>query len=97
MSPQLNSLIKKARELSLREQIVLIATISNSLHNNFTLISTAQDFWNPKSIEQLIDNEKIQAVNNLSDLAADFWPEEESIDEFVEYIYGQRREDRLKE
>ena len=51
-------------------------------------------FWKPKKLEQLVDEQQIQAVKNLSDLKTDFWPEEESVDEFNEFIYQQRQREK---
>lgn len=36
-------------------------------------------------------------VTDIDELGGDFWPEDESVDDFIDYIYGQRREDRLKD
>lgn len=47
-------------------------------------------FWKPKKLEQLVDEQQIQAVKNLTD----FWPEEESVDEFNEFIYQQRQREK---
>ncbi|MFQ5677415.1 MAG: hypothetical protein ACE5G1_16120, partial [bacterium] len=97
MSPQLQTMIKEAQELSPVEQVELIAAISQALQNKYKQLSRNNDFWNPKTLKQLSDEQRVQAVKSLSDLAADFWPEEESVDEFNEFIYKQRLEDRLSD
>ena len=87
MSPQVQTIIKKAQQLSPKEQIELIAAVSQLLQNRFNQISRNNDFWKPKTLQQLVNKQQIQAVENLSDLGTDFWPEEESVDEFNRFIY----------
>lgn len=93
MSPQVQTIIQEAEELSPNEQMELLSAISEMLQNHHKQSLT---FWKPKTLEQLADEQQIQAIKNISDLKTDFWPEEESIDEFNEYIYKQREEDRLR-
>ena len=92
MSQQLKALIDEIQELSLLEQVELISAVSELLQNNYKQLPINNDFWQSKSLEQLSKEQQIQAVKSVSDLAADFWPEEESVDEFNEYIYKQRHE-----
>lgn len=51
------------------------------------------DFWQPQTVEQRIQAQQTQPVADIADLRADFWPEDESADDIIEYIYQQRRED----
>jgi hypothetical protein len=97
MSPQVQTIINEAEELSPTEQIELIAAVSQLLQKRYTQLSKNNDFWKPKTLEQLVEEQQIKAVKNLSDLRTDFWPEEESVDEFNEFIYQQRQEDRLSD
>jgi Arc/MetJ-type ribon-helix-helix transcriptional regulator len=90
---RLQNLVEAARELSPLEQLELISTISQSLHRNY---QQTADFWEPKTLEQLIQAQQTQPITNIADLAGS-WPEEESVDDFIEYIYQQRREDRLRD
>jgi len=93
MSTRLQTLIDAAQELSLLEQLELISTISQSLHRNYP---QTVDFWESKTLEQLIQAQQTQPITDIADLAGS-WPEEESVDDFIEYIYQQRREDRLRD
>jgi hypothetical protein len=93
MTKRLQTLIDAAQELSLLEQLELISTISQSLYRSY---QQTVDFWEPKTLEQLIQAQQPQPITNIADLAS-FWPEEESVDDFIEYIYQQRREDRLRD
>jgi hypothetical protein len=96
MSPQLKAIITEAQELTPVEQVELITAISQLLQNTYKLLEVNSDFWQPKTFDQLYKERRVQTVENIFDLAADFWPEEESVDEFNEYVYKQRHEDRLR-
>jgi hypothetical protein len=85
---RLQALIDAAQELTPPEQLSLISAITQSLHRNYyQQTQPAADFWEPKTLEQHIQAQQIQPVANIADLKADFWPEDESADDFIEYIY----------
>jgi len=96
MSSQLKTLINEAQALTPLEQVELITAISQLLQNTYKLLQTNTDFWEPKTLEQYFKERQVRAVDNIFDFAADFWPEEESIDDFNKYISQQRHEDRLR-
>ncbi|MGC8493406.1 MAG: hypothetical protein ACP5SH_16885 [Syntrophobacteraceae bacterium] len=95
MSTRLNSLIKAVRDLSTSEQLQLIRAVTELLD-----VSCGQeqfaDFLTPKSIDEITQASRIPPVSDLSEFAGDFWPEDESSDAFIDYIYKQRQEDRLR-
>ncbi|MGD9099314.1 MAG: hypothetical protein PVF45_02460 [Anaerolineae bacterium] len=94
---KLQTLIDAAQELSPLEQLSLISAVTQFLHRNYSQqMETEVDFWEPKTLEQHIQAQQTQPVKDIADLKADFWPEEESADDFIEYIYQQRQEDRLR-
>lgn len=95
MSPQLESIIKETQELDPDELRELMKAISGILRSKHRMHAKNNDFWNPKTLNQIIEEQNAKALNRLSDFVADFWPDEESVDEFIKYIYEQRREDRL--
>jgi len=49
-------------------------------------------FWENKSLDELLQNTPISPVSDISDLASDFWPEDESADDFIDHVYQQRKE-----
>lgn len=51
------------------------------------------DFWKPRSIDEIVREQQISPAMDL--LALTDWPDEESADKRIEYIYGQRRADRM--
>ncbi len=96
MTTRVQTLIDAVQELSLLEQLDLISTISQSIHRSYQQAQPAADFWEPKKLEQHVQAQLTRPVTDIADLVADFWPEEESADDFIAYTYQQRREDRLR-
>ncbi|MCB0303978.1 MAG: hypothetical protein KDI38_09375 [Calditrichaeota bacterium] len=95
MSPQLKTIIDEARGLSPLEQIELISAISQWLGEHYPGLSIHSDFWHPKTLEALLENHPAQPFEGIDDQAVDFWPEDESADEFNAFIEQQRHEDLL--
>ena len=93
MTEKLQALIDTARELSFAEQLELISAVSQLVQSAYQ--DSGSSFWQSKTIEQLIQEQQVRPVGNLKDLTVDFWPDEESADELIDYIYQQRLEDRL--
>ena len=82
MTARVQTLIDAAQELSLLEQLELISTISQSIHRSYQQTQPAVGFWEPKTLEQHIQAQLTEPVTDIADLVADFWPEEESADDF---------------
>jgi len=59
----------------------------------FSGLHSAADFWEPKTLEEHIQAQQTRPMMSIA-IKADFWPKDESADDFIDYIYGQRREDR---
>ncbi len=97
MSTKLQTAVDTAEKLSPLEQLELLRILSESLHRNFHQTLLTEDFWQPKTLDQLLRAQQTSPVADIDELAVDFWPEEESVDDLVEYIYQQRDEDRLKD
>jgi hypothetical protein len=51
-------------------------------------------FWKAQTIEELAAEQGIQPVADPRILRADFWPESESVDEFLAWLKELRREGR---
>ena len=45
-------------------------------------------------VQALLHAQGVRPLRRLEDLAGDFWPPDENVDEFVETIYRWRREER---
>ena len=96
MTAGLQTLIDVAQQLPPLEQLNLIRILSQSLYRNYQHIQPTEDFWSPQTLEQLIQSQQTAPITDISTLKADFWPADESADDFIEYIYRQRREDSLR-
>ena len=93
MSRKLQSIIDAAQELSPLEQLQLIEAVSEFLQLKYRPTEPTIDFWNPQPIEDLARAQNKRPVTNIAELAADFWPEEETADDVIEYVYQQRQAD----
>ncbi len=55
--------------------------------------SQASQFWKGATVAVLAEAQGVQPVRNPKELWGDFWPEDESLDAFVEAIRESRRRD----
>ena len=97
MSPHVETIVKEAGELSPIEQIELLSAISQLLQSSYKKLPIFHDFWIPKTLDQLFNDQYHQPVKNVFDFAGNFWPLEESADDFNQFIYNQRHNDRLSD
>ena len=54
----------------------------------------ADDFWASRSIDDLARAQQVAPVADIHALALPDWPEDESADVLIAYVYTQRRADR---
>ncbi len=97
MNPILEPIIKTVRQLPIPDQLELISEVTRSLSIKYGIPDYGRDFWNPKSLDEIIDTSPARPISDIEALFGDFWPDEESADDFNRYIYSQRREDRIKD
>ncbi len=95
MTANLQTLIKSAQKLSFVEQVELIKAVSQLLAQNYAKLLPPTDFWQPQTIEEIVQTQQTEPIQDISTLQVDFWPEQETADDFIEYIYQQRQEDSL--
>jgi hypothetical protein len=91
MTPQLEAAIVAIQPLSTFERQQLI-TILIQPPISLTLESLNAAFWQRMTIAQLQATQKTTPIQQIRDLAADFWPEEESIEDFLTFLKTQRQE-----
>jgi hypothetical protein len=96
MTLQLEKIIDAAAELSPIEQIELITAVSQFLQRGYSQ-GAVSDFWQSKTLTQVIEAQQIHPIKDIADLAGDFWPEDESADSFVSFLEQQRVEDRMRD
>jgi len=97
MNKRLKSIAVSVQQLPVAEQLELMQVISESLYRNYHHILHTMSFKQTKTIEQLVQEQQKTPITDLTALAVDFWPENESVDDFIEYTYHQRQEDRLRD
>ncbi len=95
MTTRLQTLIDEAQQLPPLEQLNLIRTLLQSLSRSYEHAQPTEDFWAPQSLEELVQSQQTEPVTDISILKGDFWPEDESTDDFLAYIYQQRCEHRF--
>lgn len=96
MTANLQTLIASAQQLSFFEQVELIRAVSRFLSQNYRMREPEPGFWQPQTLEDIIQTQQTQPVQDISALQVDFWPEQETADDFIDYIYQQRKEDGLR-
>ena len=97
MSSELQQVIDAARALSLRDKLELLQIIARDLQQAeaFTEASTA--FWSSRSLDAIAQSQSVPVITDAHALAVDFWPEDESADDFNQFITARRHADRLRE
>ena len=93
MTANLQTLIHSAEQLTPVEQVELINAISSLLYRYYQQEVLTEDFWHPQPIESIVTSQKTQPVSDISALKADFWPNDESADDFIAFIEKQHQED----
>jgi hypothetical protein len=56
-------------------------------------VGCASPFLRGRTLDELIDEQQTPIIADISTLAADFWPEDESAEDINAYIYAQRHTD----
>jgi hypothetical protein len=88
MTPQLEAAIAAIQPLSNIERQQLLQILIQS-HPNLETLN--EQFWQGMTIEELLGTQTPTTMSDLKDLAADFWPEEDSIEDFLAFLQQQRR------
>jgi hypothetical protein len=94
MTPQLKAAIAAIQPLSPieRQQLLQILIQSDSSSDSpTTLKALSVQFWQGITLQQLRATQTPTTVNNLKELTADFWPAEDSIEDFLTFLQQQRQ------
>lgn len=95
MTPKLENVIAAVKTLSPIERIQLLqilteeATISKE---ETPLRALGGKFWQGDTIEEITARQSPKTFSAQNNLAADFWPEEESVEDFLQFLKQQRQE-----
>jgi hypothetical protein len=96
MSPQLQQMIDAVCTLSPREKIELIEAISRDLEQSHGFAEENGAFWSRRSIDEVARGQAASVITDVRTLAADFWPEDESADDFNQFVAERRHADRMR-
>lgn len=97
MTGQLQQVIAAARALSPRDKLELLEVISHDLQQSYVFTDESATFWTPQSIDVIAHAQATPVLTDIRALAVDFWPEDESADDFNHFIAEQRRVDRTRD
>ena len=91
MTPQLKAAIAIIEPLSGtdRQQLKQHLHQRSNTENTIEILNT--EFWQGLSIDQLRISQSITPIRSLKELAADFWPVEDSIEEFLDFLKAQHQ------
>ncbi|MEE3716930.1 hypothetical protein V2H45_09255 [Tumidithrix elongata RA019] len=95
MTPKLKAAIAAIQPLTPieRQQLLQILTQSDSSLNLQTDLKTlSTQFWQGNTLNQLLATQSPTIFNNPKDFVASFWPEEDSMDDFLNFLRQQRQE-----
>lgn len=95
MTEALQQVVDAARALSPKDKLELVEIISGELNLNGSQ-RISEEFWRPRSLDEIARNHASVVVTNVDDLVGDFWPQDESVDEFNQFIAEERENDRAK-
>lgn len=93
MTPQLEVAIAAIQSLSPteRQQLLQILIQADSSSNSQTdLKMLSEQFFQGVTLQQLLTTQTPTTVDNIKDLAADFWPQQDSIEDFLSFLRQQR-------
>ena len=89
MSPEIEAAIAAIEKLSPQERQEILQMLLESKQTDIDKISDR--FWQGVSLHELIESQKPITVNQPQEIRAYFWPEEESIDDFLTFMREQRQ------
>ncbi len=95
MTPNLKAAIAAIKPLSPVERQQLLQILNQDIPNpdyQADLVNLSSQFWQGVTLKQLCTNQTPKTIFNIKDLAADFWIEEDSIEDFLVFLRQQRQE-----
>jgi hypothetical protein len=98
MSEDVQAVIDVIERLSPNEQLEVIATVSRGLQKQYQpnrVTMSIQEFAPVNLIPAEV--KRSDPLKEISQLKAEFWPEDETADDINNYLEQQRREDLLRE
>ncbi len=82
MMAQADKILAELSMLGLTERLALVDFEVHRLREQLAQNHT-EAVWHGRTVQELAELQGVQAAQDLSHLRADFWPEEETVDDFV--------------
>jgi len=82
-TPRVNSIIEQIQELTPLELVILIQAMAQLLAQTFSPFRS-------KTLEELQIEQESKIMADISQAKADFWPQDETITEFEQYLATER-------
>jgi hypothetical protein len=95
MTPQLQAAIAAIQSLSSierRQLLQILAQSDSALGSQTDLRTLSTQFWQGSTLQQLRATQTPTTIHNFKDLKANFWPAEDSIEDFLTFLHQQREE-----
>ncbi|MBD2569274.1 hypothetical protein [Anabaena lutea] len=90
----LQKVIDAARSLPINDQLQLLQVIALDLQQSDNLEALQASFWENQSIDKLLQQQSTPIITDIQSLTVDSWKEDESTDQFEQFIADSRRTDR---
>lgn len=97
MAQKLQSVIDAVHGLPLSDKLELLQVLSEDLNQLYALEAGSAAFWSPKTIEELSATQFAPVIEDVRSLTTDFWPEDESAEDFSRFLAEQRHRDRMQD
>ncbi len=95
MASSVEDILSAVRSLPPQQQKEVLRRLTESLSNISSSIDlAANDFWASRTIDDLAREQQVAPATDIHSLVLADWPEDESADDIIEYIYAQRRSDQ---
>jgi len=89
MQSTVQDLIEASQQLTHIEQLQLLTALTESVY--YSSLQSVEDVHLRSPIHAL---NRTPPVVDLDSFVADFWPENEAVDDFNEFVYQQRQAER---
>ncbi len=89
---EIDPLTEKVLKIEIRDLEILDWDEEKTILAESRVVAEPGLFWTGYDVAALAEEQGVQPVESLDDLWGDFWPEDESIDKFIETVRRWRRE-----
>ncbi len=90
MTPQIQQAIANIKTLCNSEQRQLLQILSENVNKSNHLEQQNKLFWQDTSLENLIEAQKVPIIEDIKNLAGDYWGED-TTDDFLTFLKEQRQ------